>query len=253
MNQSRIDQLLAGNADSFGTATPPRNAHKRPDNVLQIPVEKFRPDPENARTVFDPDELAALADDMQRHGQMQNVVAWLDMSTGEYQLIAGERRWRAAQLATIPTLVCLVVPRELSAEIKSEMSVAENMCRANLKPTEVAKHWKMLMQRWGCSARGLATRVGVAPSTVSKTLSLLKLDGETQQRVDAGKQHKTHALQSQRTPRGERTGVGRGRGPRGVHTFAAGTVKLKRGQTLADLVAEIHATTAGDTATQAAA
>jgi ParB family chromosome partitioning protein len=207
--------------------------------MLVIPVERFRHTPNNARKSMDPDELAALAENMKRNGQIQNVVAWLDEATNEYEIIGGNRRLAAATAAGIKTLVCMVVPREQKDEVRDEMAFAENMCRSDLKPTEVATHWKYLMDRWQCSTRELAARVGVAQSTVSKRMALLKLDPEAQQAVDAGTLHKTKAVQSVATPRKKEKG--KGRGPYGVHELTNGTVKLKRGCSLAALAAELVA------------
>jgi ParB family chromosome partitioning protein len=238
MKSDRIEQLIQGNTAGFGAAIAPRTTGRRVENVLEIPVDAIRPDPDNARKHFDTDELTALADDMRRHGQLQNVVVWNDIPAGQYQLIAGERRLRAAKLAGMKTLVAMIVPREMKDDIRAEMAFAENMSRAELKPTEVARHWKALLERWGCSTRELAARVGVAQSTISKRLALLKLDADTQHAVDAGTVRRTHVVEATRTRRRSRGGK---RAPRGTHQFNAGTVTLKRGHTLADLVAEIEA------------
>lgn len=239
----KLDEILSGARNGFAPLA--RGRATAVGDVFRIPVADIDPDPDNARKHFDADELEALANDMKRHGQVQNAIVWHDANANRYQLIAGERRLRAAKLAGIQTLVCLLVPRDMVAETKAEIAFAENMSRADLRPVEVARHWEALMARWGCGVRELAARVGVAPSTVSKRLKLLKLDADTQRDVDAGKVKRTHAVA---TPR--RT---RGRAARGVHTFNAGTVKLKRGATLADLLAELAAATAGNDASPAAA
>lgn len=246
---TKMEQILEGAKNTGLAQTLARVPVARTD-IVRVDVSEIDPDPDNARKHFDADELSALADDMRRHGQIQNAVVWRNAATGRYQLIAGERRWRAAQLAGLSTLVCLIVPRDMADETKREIAFAENMSRSDLKPVEVARHWKGLMDRWGITGRELAARIGVAPSTVSKRMALLKLDETTQHAVDAGLLVKTHALESQRTRRRSRAGR---RAPRGVHTFAAGTVKLRRGYTLAALVAEINAASTGDTATPAAA
>lgn len=227
----KLDDILGGARGAFMPPARPRMAAA--GDVFKIPVEEIVPDPDNARKHFDDDELQALANDMKRHGQVQNAIVSHDGAANRYQLIAGERRWRAAKLAGIQTLTCLLVPRDMVAETKAEIAFAENMARADLRPVEVARHWEALMARWKCGVRELAARVGVAPSTVSKRLKLLKLDADTQQAVDAGQVKRTHAVTAPRRPRS--------RAARGVHTFAAGTVKLKRGATLADLAAELAA------------
>lgn len=227
-------EILAGARAGFGAGITRTNATA--DNVFRIPVGQIDPDPENARQHFDAEELQALADNMARHGQLQNAVAWL-RGDGRYQLVAGERRLRAAKLANMPTLNVLVLPRGLAEETRQEMAFAENMARSELKPTEVARHWQTLMERWGISGRELAARIGVAPSTVSKRLALLKTDTDTQRAVDAGAVKATHAVEGTRRSRR----APKRRTQRGVFELAAGTLKLRRGHTLAEAVAELAA------------
>ena len=236
MTTDRVAELLRSHQSAFAGTVPARGAVKTVSNVVAVPLEQIRPDANNARKLFDPDELQALADDIKRHGQLQNAVAFQDRTTGEYHLIAGERRWRACKLAGVPTLVCQIVPREIENDIRDEMAFAENMSRSQLRPTEVAAHWKRLLDKWGCSTRELAARIGVAQSTVSKRLALLKLDNDTQTAVDAGTVKRTNAVA---TTQRKRATVEKK--PRGVLELNAGTVKLKRGRTLAELHAELSA------------
>jgi ParB family chromosome partitioning protein len=239
--------ILAGARSGFGAGIT--RAGTVAENVFRIPVGQIEPDPENARQHFDAEELQALADNMKRHGQLQNAVAWL-RGDGRYQLVAGERRLRAAKLAGIPTLNVLVLPRGMAEETRQEMAFAENMARSELKPTEVARHWKTLMERWGISGRELAIRIGVAPSTVSKRMALLKTDADTQRAVDAGAVKQTHVVESSRRSRR----ATKGRAPRGVFELTAGTLKLRRGYTLAQAVAElagiVNAQAQADTTTE---
>lgn len=252
MNNERVRQILDGNTAGMG-AIPQRTHTKRADTVTLVPVEMFRPDPNNARKDFNADELAALAEDLRRHGQIQNVVAFYDETTGQYELVAGERRWRAAPAAGLKHLMCLIVPRELADDVRAEIAFAENMCRVELKPTEVAAHWRTLMDRWKCSTRELAARVGVSQSTVSKRLALLKLDPDTQRDVDAGTVKRTAAVAAT-AKRRNRAGTAK-RTPRGVFELAAGTVRVRRGHTVAQLAAELAALVAAqaDTAPEAQA
>ena len=239
---TRMQQLLNGTQTTYtATARVPRSTN---GDVQRIPVASIVPDPDNARKTFDAEELAALAEDIRRHGQIQNAVVFETDTPGVFQLVAGERRWRACQLAGVPTLVCMVLPRDMVRDVREEIAFAENMSRSDLKPVEVARHWQALLTRWNCTTRELAARVGVAQSTISKRLALLKLDAATQEAVDAGKVHRTKAVE---TTRSNRRGVRRL--PRGVYDFPAGVVKLRRGQTLTALVAEIHAKLGTDTST----
>lgn len=238
---SKVQELLTGARGNY--VIPQRAQRAVATDVQKIPLSQITPDPDNARKTFDADELAALAEDLKRHGQMQNAVVFELDTPGAFQLVAGERRWRACQLAGLPSLLCLVLPRDMAREVREEMAFAENMARADLRPVEVARHWAALMERWGCSTRELAARVGVAPSTICKRLALLKLDADTQQAVDAGTVHQSRAVETTRTRRRARGGR---RAPRGVvETVAAGSIRLKRGHTLATLIAELQSMDTG--------
>ena len=212
------------------------NGRAAATDVFKIPLNNIQRDPDNARTIFTEDELEALGKSLERHGQITPAIVFALDDNGHYQLIDGERRWRAARASGLPTLTCCVVPRDMADETKAEIAFAANMSRSNLKPTEVARHWKRLMERWQCSTRELALRVGVAPSTISKRLSLLKLDNDTQAAVDAGTVKRTDAVAT--TQRKRATGEKK---TRGVLELNAGTVKVKRGRTLAELHAELTA------------
>jgi ParB family chromosome partitioning protein len=243
MTNDKVAALLRVAGGSVSTqATAVRAAVH---NIQRIPVGSIDPDPENARKAFDPAELQALADDIKIHGQTQNAIVF-ETAPGRFQLVAGERRWRACQLANVGTLVAMVLPRDMPKEQREDIAFAENLARAQLKPVEVARHWQRLMKRRGCSVRELAARVGVAPSTICKKLALLKLDVATQQAVDAGKVLQTAAIETTRTKR-RRHNDGR-RSPRGVHRLQSGTVRLKRGATLEQLAAELAAMVAANQA-----
>jgi ParB family chromosome partitioning protein len=239
MNDERIAKLLESHTAEFGVKAS-RPATRAVNNVVNVPIELIRPDPNNARRSFDADTLQALADDIKRHGQMQNAVVWQCKMSGDYHLIAGERRFRACQLAGLGTLMCLVVPRELTDKIRAEMAFAENMSRDQLKPTEVAAHWKRLQDEWQVSTHELAARIGVAQSTVSKKLSLLKLDDDKRAAVDAGTLKQTAAIAT-KAPKNDA-----GKKMRGVVETEFGYAKVKRGCTLAELVAALSTRLAAD-------
>jgi len=143
-----------------------------------------------------------------------------------------------------------VLPRGMAEETRQEMAFAENMARSELKPTEVARHWKTLMERWGITGMELAARIGVSQSTVSKRLALLKTDADTQRAVDAGAVKQSHVVEGTRRSRR----APKRRAARGVFEVAAGTLKLRRGYTLAQAVAElagiVNAQAQADTTTE---
>jgi len=206
-------------------------------DVHVVPVSMIDPDPENARKTFGAAELQELADSMKRHGQLQNVIATRDPRTQRYQLLAGNRRLKAAALAGIAELRVWVVPKHSAADTLRELSFAENMVRQDLSPMETARHMKRLMDLWGISGAELARRIGIAQSTVSKRLALLKLDESTAAAVDAGTLTQDEARQSTVRPSRAKRRAARGR--RGVFVVGAGEARVKRGRTLRQLVDEL--------------
>jgi ParB/RepB/Spo0J family partition protein len=239
---TKLHHMLAGIGEPYVRPVA-AGAGEAVRDVFRISVDLVDPDPENARTTFDDSELAALAADMKRHGQIQNAVVF--PQGDRFTLVAGERRLRACKLAGIPTLTCLVLSRDVALEVRQEMAFAENMCRSDLRPTEVARRWQTLMDRWNVSGMELARRIGVAQSTVSKKLALLKLDAETQAAVDAGQVGEECARRQANAAapsgRGRYAGKRRGRANRNVLELATGVVRLKRGRTWAELLEELRA------------
>ena len=150
----------------------------------------------------------------------------------------------------------------MALEVRHEMAFAENLCRSDLRPTEIARRWQTLMERWGVNGVELAKRIGVSNTTVSKKLALLRLDADTQAAVDAGhvgeEQARRRANAAAPSGRGRYGGRGAraGRANRNMLELSTGTVKLKRGRTWDELLAELVAVVAarrGDTDTAAAA
>lgn len=209
------------------------------DPVLNIPLEQIDEDPDNARRHFNQESLEALAEGLKRHGQIANATVWRDQATGRYVLVAGHRRLRACRIAGIPTLICVVLPRDTAQELKAEIAFAENVAREDLKPIEVARHWKKLMERWQISGSELARRLGVSQSTVSKRMALLKTDDATQAALETGK------VAADVVYRGNAQRRSRGAGKR-RSTFVEfdtrnGKGRLKRSGTLEGLIADLQA------------
>jgi ParB family chromosome partitioning protein len=154
----------------------------------QIEVDRIRPNPRQPRRTFGTDELAGLADSIVRHGLLQPVV--VRESADGYELVVGERRWRAAQLAglaTIPAIVRDVASRELL-----EMALVENVQRAELNPIELALAFRALTEG-GATQEQVGERVGLDRSTIANHLRLLELPRELQQQVESGVLSAGHA------------------------------------------------------------
>jgi len=156
----------------------------------ELPIERVRPNPDQPRRVFEPAELERLADSIRRHGVLQPVVvrrAGGEAATGDgaeaYELVVGERRWRAAQLAgrtTIPAVVADVEPDD-----RLELALVENVQRHDLNPIELALALRAMAER-GATQEEIGARVGFDRATVANHLRLLELSRELQADVEAG-------------------------------------------------------------------
>jgi ParB family chromosome partitioning protein len=154
----------------------------------QIEVERIRPNPRQPRRDFSAEELAGLADSIVRHGLLHPVV--VRESAEGYELVVGERRWRAARLAgltTVPAMVKDVASRELL-----EMALVENVQRHDLNPIELALAFRALTEG-GATQEQVGERVGLDRSTIANHLRLLELPRELQQEVETGVLSAGHA------------------------------------------------------------
>src|SRR5512142_864505 len=160
---------------------------KRLDNAAVIRVDRIIRDPNQPRTEFDPDALDRLAQSLRERGQLQPIRVRWDDAADRYVVVVGERRWRAAQLAGLESLACVVVAGEPTAEDLLEDQLVENALREDLKPIEQAKAYQSLMVSRGLSTRQLAERLQIGAASVAKALALLTLPGDVQEAVEAGR------------------------------------------------------------------
>jgi ParB family chromosome partitioning protein len=138
-----------------------------------VPIEFLSPNPRNPRRNFDEAELADLAQSIQAHGIVQPVVARPLGDTGRFEIIAGERRWRAAQragLAEVPLIV-----RDVNDRTALELAIVENVQRTDLNPVEEALGYQQLIEEHSYTQADLGQVVGKSRSHVANTLRLLKL------------------------------------------------------------------------------
>jgi ParB family chromosome partitioning protein len=179
--------------ESPGTAAAVRSTldrqaegRRRLDAACVIQVDRIAADPNQPRTEFDPDALARLAESLKARGQLQPIRVRWDEEASLYRVVVGERRWRAAQLAGLETLACVVVTGRPTQEDLLEDQLIENCLREDLRPIEEARAFKALLESRGLSQRQLADRLQVGQGTISKALALLGLPDEIQRSVDAG-------------------------------------------------------------------
>jgi ParB family chromosome partitioning protein len=162
-------------------------------HFAEIPVTAIRPNPRQPRTVFDEDALAELVSSIREIGVLQPVVVRPvgDTAAGEYELIMGERRWRATQEAGLSTIPAIV--RETEDHDLLRDALLENLHRSQLNALEEAAAYQQLLDDFGCTHEELATRIHRSRPQISNTLRLLRLPPLVQRRVAAGVLSAGHA------------------------------------------------------------
>ena len=155
----------------------------------EVALDQIDPNPFQPRRAFPSDKLQELANSIRSSGVVQPVL--LRRSNQRYQLIAGERRWRAARLAGLAAIPDLV--RELGDRDALELALTENLLREDLNPIEAAHGYEVLQQKHGLSHEEIAARLGLDRSTVTNTLRLLRLPPEVQELISEGKISAGHA------------------------------------------------------------
>lgn len=142
-------------------------------SVIKIPVDKVRPNRHQPRTRFTPDSLAELSESIKVHGLAQPLLVTASAVPGEYELVAGERRLRAARMAGLVDVPCVV--RQLTDRERHELSLIENIQREDLNPLEEAESMRKLMDEVGLTQEELARRLGKSRSALANRLRLLEL------------------------------------------------------------------------------
>ncbi len=148
--------------------TAPEPASSRAS--LEVPTEAIDPNPFQPRSSIDPDRLTTLADSIRIHGIVQPLVVNRASEPERYVLIAGERRWRAAQLAGLETVP--VVVKDASPQSMLELALVENVVRADLSPLEEAAAYRQLIDEFGLTQASVAEPVGRSRVSVTNTLRL---------------------------------------------------------------------------------
>jgi ParB family chromosome partitioning protein len=157
-------------------APPPQQASGAPSGTLLIPIDEIEPNPLQPRTVFQAERLAELAQSIRENGIIQPLV--LRRSGNRYQLIAGERRWRAAKMAGLPHVPAVV--QEYSDDRLMEVTLIENIQREDLNPIEVAHAFDRLSREFHLSHEQIASRTGKDRTTITNVIRLLRLPGDIQ-------------------------------------------------------------------------
>ena len=179
--------LGRGMAALLGNAPPPVAPGR---SVLQLPVEAVQRSKEQPRKRFDEKLLEELAESIRTHGVVEPILVRRD-GDGGYRIVAGERRWRAAQRAGLREIPALV--REAGDREAFELALVENLQRADLNAVEEAEAYEVLTREHGLTQEQVAERVGKERSTVANALRLLKLPTEVRDMVREGRLEMGHA------------------------------------------------------------
>ena len=155
-----------------------------------LPIYKVEPNPDQPRQDFDEEELQALSESISIHGVIQPLTV-RELSSGYYQIIAGERRWRAARQAGLSEVPAVVV--EADDKKAMELALIENLQRQDLNPVEEALGYQSLMADYGLTQEETASRVGKSRPAVANALRLLNLSSEVLEKVRSGELSAGHA------------------------------------------------------------
>ena len=160
------------------------------DGAVRLPLQKVEPNPLQPRKTFEPEALDELAASIREHGIIQPLTV-RKMPNGFYQIIAGERRWRAARLAGLSEVPAVII--EADDRKAMELALIENLQRADLNPIEEAQGYQQLMQEYGMTQEQAAARVGKSRPAVANAMRLLALPQPVLELVQSGKLSAGHA------------------------------------------------------------
>lgn len=172
----------------LAVSAPAEGAAER-DDLRSLPIDLIAPNPRQPRKHFEQEALQALADSLGESGVLQPVLV-RPVAGGTYELVAGERRWRAAQLAGLDTLPAIVRPHDDAASL--EVALVENMAREDLNPMEEARAVAALVEELGLTREQVGRRVGRSRVAVSNLLRLLDLPDEAVALVEDGSLSEGH-------------------------------------------------------------
>ncbi len=186
-----LDALLSAGAgeDLPGAEAAPRRAEEE-GILVRVSPDRLVPGVHQPRVDFDEEGLAELAESIRRHGVIQPILARRS-AAGDYEIVAGERRWRAARMASVEEVPAILV--DAGGDDALELAIVENVQRADLNPMEEAAAYASMMERLRLTQEEVAARVGKDRSTVANYVRLLRLPPPVQESVAAGLLSMGHA------------------------------------------------------------
>jgi ParB family chromosome partitioning protein len=181
----------AGLGRGLEALIPSFESQARASSVSTVKISSIAPNPRQPRSTIDPAELEVLAESIRTHGVIQPIVVKPGEVPDSYTLIAGERRWRASQLAGLQEIPAVVMDVSLQAQL--ELALVENVIRSDLSPLEEATAYRQLIDEFGLTQADVADRVGRSRVSVTNTLRLLLLPDRVKDALDAGDITEGHA------------------------------------------------------------
>ena len=190
MMQAQKKRLGRGLAALIGDDTTEEAVIQDIRSLRHMPIELLHASPNNPRKSFSEEDLRDLAQSIKEKGLLQPIVV-RPRDDGEYEIVAGERRWRASQLANIHDVPVLI--RELSDGEALEIALIENIQRTDLNPLEEARAYGLLLNQFNYTQQQLADSVGKSRSHISNTLRLLNLPDSVRLQIESGQLTAGHA------------------------------------------------------------
>jgi ParB family transcriptional regulator, chromosome partitioning protein len=187
----------SGLGRGLGSLIPTEPLGRQGSPFQEVQVAAIKPNPLQPRTHFDEEAMSSLAASIREVGVLQPILV-RDLGEGEYELIAGERRWRAARRAGLQTIPVII--QSISEQISLEHALVENLHRADLNPLEEAAAFHQLIDDFGYTHEQVATRVGRSRTGVTNTLRLLQLPAGVQRAIADGQMTAGHARALLGTP-----------------------------------------------------
>ena len=184
-------RLGRGLASLIGEAPLPEGRISAQGEQRLLSIDQLHPSGHNPRRAFGDAELLELADSIRQKGLLQPIIARPDRERGGFEIVAGERRWRAAQKAALHTLPVIV--RELSDQEAREFALIENVQRTDLNPIEEAIGYSELIEKFGYTQEQVAEAIGKSRSHLANTLRLLRLPASVQVLLQDGRLTSGHA------------------------------------------------------------
>ncbi len=190
MSETSKKRGLGKGLEALIPSGPPRPASQEVQaGAVELPVDRISPNPHQPRHYMNQEKLQELADSIAEHGLIQPLV--VTQAGDGYQLIAGERRWRASQLAGLATVPVII--KETTPQQMLELALVENIQRADLNPLEEAEAYAQLMEEFGLTQEAVAERIGKSRTAVANTVRLLNLPDEVKETLASGQISEGHA------------------------------------------------------------